>query len=248
MIKIKITSDTKIKILQAFAGLGFIYTMVWQFDWRWLIPGLVFGWFLFLLGHGCSLHKYSSHRSFEPKNVVIKTILLFFGTLITLGSNIGWAATHRKHHKYSDTPEDPHSPNINRSLWRSIRLWFFYFPTFHVNPRTVKDLTVDPLHKFFHNHYFKIIIGYIILLAVIDIKLACYFYFVPVVYCFIATGWVVVVTHSPGLNKFIGYTNFDSGDLTFNSRLGSLISPGDGNHNNHHARPGSARNKFAKRD
>jgi fatty-acid desaturase len=245
---IKLSLDAKAKLLQAFAYGGFVYTLLWQFDWHWLVPSLIFSWLIFLLGASCGLHKYSSHRSFETKNDAIKGFMLFCSTILSLGSNISWAATHRKHHKFSDKPEDPHSPNINESAWRSIKLWFYYFPTYHISPRTVKDLTVDPLHKFFHKYYFKIVIAYIVVLALIDIKLLCYFYFIPVIYGFTAISYITVLAHKTWLHKLIGYTNFDSDDLTFNSQLASVFVPGDGNHNNHHARPAACRNKFTARD
>ena len=56
------------------------------------------------------------------------------------------------------------------------------------------------------------------------------------------------MAHKTWLHKLIGYTNFDSQDLTFNSRLAAIFVPGDGNHNNHHALPGAAHNKFNKKD
>lgn len=244
----KLSLDTRVKIFQAFAYIGFIYTMVYQFDWLWLIPSLIFSWVFFLLGASCGLHKYSSHRNFETKNNIAKAVMLFASTILTLGSNISWAATHRQHHMNSDKPGDPHSPNTNGGgVWRSIKLWFYYFPTYLINPRIIKDLTVDPLHKFFHKHYFKIITAYVIILAAIDIKLACYFYFVPVIYSFTAISYITVLAHNTWLAKF-GYKNLDSRDLSFNSRVASIFVPGDGNHNNHHARPGLASNKIADRD
>jgi stearoyl-CoA desaturase (delta-9 desaturase) len=244
---IKLSTDTRVKLLQATAYIGFLYTLIFQFDLHWLLPSLVFSWLIFLLGASLGLHKYSSHRAFETKNDFYKVVMLFASTVLCLGSNISWASTHRKHHQYSDRPEDPHSPNVNPSLWRSIKLWFYYFPTYHVSPSIVKDLTVDPIHKFFHRNYFKINIIYVVVLALIDIRLACYFYFVPVIYTFTAISYITVLAHNPWLSKF-GYKNIDSRDLSFNSRVASVFVPGDGNHNNHHGRPGMASNKIADRD
>lgn len=245
---LKFSLDTKVKLFQALAYAGFFYTLFFQFDWRWVLPSLVFSWLIFLVGASCGLHKYSSHRNFETKNNFIKGIMLFCSTILTLGSNISWASTHRQHHRFSDQPGDPHSPNTDGSgVWRSVKLWFYYFPTYHVNPKIVKDLTVDSMHKFFHRNYFKIILSYVIILAAIDIKLACYFYFVPVIYGFTAISYITVLAHNKWLSKF-GYRNLDSRDLSFNSRIASIFVPGDGNHNNHHANPGSASNKLTERD
>lgn len=241
--------DTKVKMLQAFAYIGFLISIYTMFDWQWLLVGLSYSWLIFLAGASSSLHKYSSHRSFEPKNRVVKLFLLFSSTILSLGSNISWACTHRKHHKFSDHEGDPHSPNLyGGGFWRGVRMWFYYFPTYHINPRTVKDLSVDKDHKFFHQHYFKINLGWFLLLFLISPKIATYFYFLPIIYAFQAISYITVLAHKTWLHKLIGYTNFDSNDLTFNSKLASVFVPGDGNHNNHHAQPGAAKNKFTDQD
>ena len=241
--------DTKVKLLQAFAYVGFIVSIVAMFDWKWLLVGLAYSWLIFLSGASCGLHKYSSHRSFDTKNRFLKLVLLFSSTVLSLGSNISWACTHRKHHKFSDHEDDPHSPNLNGGgVWRSIKLWFYYFPTYHINPRTVKDLTIDKDHKFFHQNYFKVNLGWFLILFLISPKVATYFYFLPIIYAFQAIRYITVLAHNTWLSRVIGYTNFPSDDKTFNSRLASIFVPGDGNHNNHHVQPGAAKNKFSKRD
>jgi stearoyl-CoA desaturase (delta-9 desaturase) len=241
--------DTRVKLLQAFAYLGFLYTLVFQFDLTlFLLSFFVVGWLMTLIGITCGLHKYSSHRSFEAKNTLVKILLISTATVMSLGSTIAWSSTHRKHHQTSDQLDDPHSPNLQGGgVWRSIRLWFYYFPTYHVNPRIVKDLSVDSMHKFFHKHYFKIALGYVGILALIDIRLACYLYFVPVIYGFTATSYITVLAHNTWLAKF-GYRNFNTNDKTFNSRLAAIFAVGDGNHNNHHACAGAATNKFTTHD
>lgn len=240
--------DTRVKLLQAFAYLGFIYTLLFQFDLvLFLTSFFLVGWTMTLIGISCGLHKYSSHRNFEAKNLAVKFMLLSFATIMSLGSTIAWSSTHRKHHQTSDQSDDPHSPNVDKSPWRSIKLWFYYFPTYHVSPRIVKDLTVDPMHKFFHKHYFKITLGYVLLLALIDLRLACYLYFVPVIYGFWATSYITVLAHNTWLAKF-GYRNFNTTDESFNSKLAAIFCPCDGNHNNHHGCAGAATNSLKKGD
>lgn len=241
--------DTRVKMLQAFAYIGFIAGIITYFDWAWLLMGLAYSWLVFLIGAACGLHKYSSHRSFEPKNKFFKILMLFCSMTLSLGSNVSWACTHRKHHKFSDHEGDPHSPNIDGGgWWRSIRLWFYYFPTYHINPRTVKDLSVDAEHKWFHNHYFKLNLGWFLILFLISPKVATYFYFLPIIYAFQAISYITVLAHNRYLYEWIGYTNFPSKDLTFNSKIASVFVPGDGNHNNHHTQPAAAINKFTKKD
>ena len=244
-----ITLDTKVKLLQAFAYIGFLYTLAFEFDLVYFLTSFfLLGWLMTLIGISCGLHKYSAHKNFETKNQALKIIMLTVATIMSLGSSIAWSCTHRKHHQTSDHEDDPHSPNTNGGgLWRSIKLWFYYFPTYHISPRIVKDLSVDPIHKFFHKHYFKIVLGYVLVLALIDIRLACYLYFVPVIYGFQATSYITVLAHNRWLGQF-GYRHFNTSDYSFNSKVAAIFCPCDGNHNNHHAEAGAATNSFKSGD
>jgi stearoyl-CoA desaturase (delta-9 desaturase) len=67
--------------------------------------------FMVVIGHGVTVgfHRLFAHRSFEA-NRPLKIFLALLGTLSFQGSLIGWVADHRRHHRYSDLPGDPHSP------------------------------------------------------------------------------------------------------------------------------------------
>jgi len=164
-----------------------------------------------------------------------------------------WAATHRKHHKFSDKPGDPHSPvepAEGKVGWlHNFKLWFYYFPTYHINVRTVKDLTVDKEHKLFHKHYFKIHIAFVVLLALIDPIYIGYFWAIPILYGYTGTNYIVVTCHLPWWKERIGYTNFkDQVDNSYNNKLMAILLPGEGNHENHHVNPGAIRNALSTRD
>lgn len=245
-IKKNFPLDTRMKMLQAFAYIGLFVGLIAYWDWKMFIAGLCAGWVLYLVGVG-SLHKWSAHRMFTPKNRLCRWILLFASTITSLGSNISWAATHRKHHKFSDHEGDPHSPNLEGGgVWRSIKLWFYYFPTYAINPRTVKDLTVCKDHKFFHKHYFKINLAWFALLFALSPATATYFYFLPIVYVFSGISYITVLAHNDWLHKKIGYTNWDTQDRTFNSKIMAVLVPGEGNHENHHVNPATAKNALVK--
>jgi stearoyl-CoA desaturase (delta-9 desaturase) len=63
-------------------------------------------------GHGISVgyHRLFTHSSFKPKRP-LKIALATLGSLAVEGSVIGWVAAHRRHHRHSDAPGDPHSPH-----------------------------------------------------------------------------------------------------------------------------------------
>jgi len=246
---LKLTSNQKVKILQTVAYLTALGTLIFFWDLTLFLTALGLGWVFWLIGINAGLHKYSSHRAFEPKNKLYKLLILFISSLCSLGSNVAWACTHRKHHQYTDQEGDPHSPNLDGGgFWRSLKLWFYYFPTYHINPRTVKDLTVDKEHKWFHNNYYKVIIAYVLILALINPVLVGYLWALPAVYVFTGISYITVLAHNTKLGKLIGRRRYKTSELTFDSKLMSLLLPGEGNHNTHHALPGAARNALNKGD
>ena len=211
--------------------------------------------FVFFLWHGLGvtigLHRLLSHRSFRcPK--AVEYFFVFGAYLAFQGSPIWWATIHRAHHKHSDTPLDPHSPRGG-----ILHSFFFYrsglcapyaYPE-HINPLTQSpDLMKDPVYRWLEqyetgNWYAQ----YLINIAI------CVVFRVLLLICF---GWQValasVIAAAIGFNApllfnilshlpKLGYRNFATTDDSINSWWISILSFGDGWHNNHHAFPGSAR-------
>lgn len=229
------TNYEKIKLAQAVAIISTIVTLVFAFDWALLIAGLLVSWLFWCMGLTISLHKYSSHRTFEAKNRVIKYILLWFGTVITMGSSINFAAGHRQHHRHADTPEDPY--NLNGNWFHRVKLFFYWFPTYKINPMVIKDLLRDKDHTFFNNNYWKILLVYPVALLLIDPVWFGYFYALPVVYTILGMGYVTVWAHTAEFQKY-GTKPYATTDNSWNSRLFSILLAGEGYHNTHHAFPG----------
>ncbi len=230
--KLRISNNYLVKLHQATIYLCAAVGLYQYFDWQLLLAGLGAGWALFLFGVSCSLHKHISHQSYQPRTTVIKACLLLAGTLCALGSPVCWASTHRLHHRHTDMEGDPHAPN--GSFFHDVKLWFYYFPPHSV--RMVNDLMRDPMHRWFHRHYFHIHIAVIVTLAMINIEWLIYFYCVPIIYVMSCIGWITVCDHLPSIMaKF--WREYDTPDNTYNSRLLALLLPGEGYHNTHHAKP-----------
>jgi fatty-acid desaturase len=229
-----ISNDVKIKLVQAFVYVSAILTLVFAWDTQLVINSLVMGWVLFGLGGSICLHKLSSHGAFKPKNRLIKWFILWCGTIGSLGSTICWAAGHREHHQHADKKTDPHRPY--GSFWHKIKMWFYYFPTWKINPMIVKDLLEDKDHQFFHRHYYKIILSYVVLLALINPVYVGYFYAIPVVYTLFGISWATVIAHVPQLG-YLSWRTYNTPDYTYNSNFWNVILMGEGYHNTHHACP-----------
>jgi len=235
----KITNDVKVKIAQAIAYSVAAGTLIWFWDLKLFLVALFLGWILFGLGVSICLHKWASHKTFVPKNRFYKWLILWFGTICTLGSTVSWAAGHRKHHQYTDKEGDPHRPAGN--FWHKVKVYFYYFPTYHISPMIIKDLTSDVDHKWFHKNYYIIIYSYALSLLMIGPEYLGYFYALPVLYVFTGISWVTVIAHIPSTGRF-GYRSdtyriYNSDDYTYNSHVWQFLLMGEGYHNTHHACP-----------
>jgi stearoyl-CoA desaturase (delta-9 desaturase) len=70
------------------------------------------------LGVTVGYHRLFTHRSFMTTRAV-RALLAVLGSMAVEGPLLEWVATHRKHHRFSDKPGDPHSPHLDDAPgWR----------------------------------------------------------------------------------------------------------------------------------
>lgn len=90
---------TAVAVGSAFVtGIGWVEIGILALMFTWATLGLEVGF-----------HRLFAHRAFRTS----KLVEIFWWTSALMagqGRGIYWIATHRRHHKYSDTPNDPHSP------------------------------------------------------------------------------------------------------------------------------------------
>jgi sn-1 stearoyl-lipid 9-desaturase len=223
--------NARIKLLQGLCFFGGPFVLIFNWNFEYLLASILASWVIVHIGVSLGMHRAFSHRSWEPRNKFILVILHFLGVINIVGSSITWTGTHRLHHRYSDTETDPHRVS-GQNLWTIIKTWFNYWPPHQVSPRVVKDLTKDPYHKFFHRHYFKIIIAYITLLLMIDTNLFMYGFMVTTMISLHTISWITVGAH------LIGHKNTDlKNDSSKNTWVMGIYMWGEGWHNNHHSKP-----------
>ncbi|MEQ9425675.1 MAG: acyl-CoA desaturase [Cyclobacteriaceae bacterium] len=77
-------------------------------------------WYTSLFFQTFFLHRYSAHGAFTMSPITEK--VFFVLTWIFQGSNYlspyGYGVMHRMHHAFADTPNDPHSPKYDESLFK----------------------------------------------------------------------------------------------------------------------------------
>jgi stearoyl-CoA desaturase (Delta-9 desaturase) len=117
----------------------------------WLDVGsLLVMYFLTVAGAELGLHRFFSHRSFEPIRSV-KIVLAILGMMVGQGPIAYWVANHRRHHLFTDQDGDPHSPKDG--LLRAHITWVLD-PQVTVTNRFARDWISDPDIRFLDRFYF----------------------------------------------------------------------------------------------
>jgi stearoyl-CoA desaturase (delta-9 desaturase) len=136
----------------------------------WILPMLFFT-FMLLMGVTVGLHRLFCHQSFQTSKIW-HVILVYLGTLGVYGSSVQWCAMHVSHHKYSDTEKDPHYTGVRYLFWKMNN-----YTEFH--KKTLVRLYKDPMHRFFHNYYFLVILATVFLLLLINPLALVFCYLIP---------------------------------------------------------------------
>lgn len=188
-------------------------------------------------------HRYFSHRSFKTSRL----FQFFLGAIGAASAQQGplwWAAHHRHHHQYSDTENDIHSPGM-RGLWESHIGWLFIKQFMPTNFSKVKDLTKFPELMFLEKwHYlFPVLlcVGLFFLgeyfainhpqLETNGTQLIVWGFLVSTVLLYHATFAINSIAHLVGTKRFV------TGDDSRNNIFLSILTLGEGWHNNHHRFP-----------
>ena len=192
------------------------------------------------LGICVCFHRLLTHRSFKTPKIV-EYVLTILGTMNWQGSPIKWVGVHRLHHQHSDEEEDPHSPkhgfNWSHVLWCVIKA-----PKGSRRRDAAKDLQRDPVMRIIDRWHF---------VPLILLAFAVYFlgeFLFQAGWSWVVWGVCVRTVFTYHATWFVnsaghtwGYRNFDTGDDSKNIWWVSLLSFGEGWHNNHHASQRSAR-------
>lgn len=206
----------------------------------WLAPptaglaGLATGAYLLrMFGITAGYHRYFAHRAYRTSRVV-QFLLAFLGGTSAQKGALWWAAHHRDHHRYSDGPDDIHSP-VQRGFWWSHVGWFLSTSYHATKLERIKDLARYPELVFLDRYH-----------ALPPALLAGGLY--------LAGGWpallwgffvsTTLLWHGTfcinSLAHVIGRQRYQTGDESRNSFALALITLGEGWHNNHHFYPTTA--------
>jgi stearoyl-CoA desaturase (delta-9 desaturase) len=203
-------------------------------------PALLLGFALYLLrmfAITAGYHRYFSHRAFRTSRA-FQFVLAFLAQTSAQRGVLWWAAHHRRHHRYSDTALDPHSPARDGFFYAHVG-WIFVPHNDPTDHAAVQDLgKFKELRWLDRNPYLPAT-----LLAVATWLIAgwpglvigfCW----STVAVWHATFSINSLAHVSGRRRFV------TGDDSRNNWWLALLTLGEGWHNNHHACQVSTRQGF----
>lgn len=209
------------------------FTLSWQ-NFAALIIG---NWIVGSLGVGLGWHRLLTHRGFKAPKWLEYT-LSTLATMSMQDSPDKWVATHRIHHKFTETDKDPHS--TKPGFWWAQIGWVVWGTAQDHDQKTlqryVPDLLKDKGHALISRFYYvPIIVSAFILFAIGGWTMVVWGVFARVVVGWHTTWFVNSLSH------IYGQRPHETGDDSTNNWFVALLTFGEGWHNNHHAFPTSAR-------
>jgi stearoyl-CoA desaturase (delta-9 desaturase) len=185
------------------------------------------------------LHRSQAHRgvTFHP---VIQHFMRAWLWLTTGMVTKQWVAIHRKHHRFSDQPGDPHTPHVY-GIWRVLFGGAGLYHSASKDADMIQQYGVGTPDDWVERNVYTAHsrLGIMLMLA-IDLLL-----FGPVgvivwgVQMLWIPFWAAGVIN--GLAHWIGYRNGQTKDHSRNIVPWGIVIGGEELHNNHHLAPASAR-------
>lgn len=190
-----------------------------------------------MFGITAGYHRYFAHKAYKTGRV-FQFVLAWLAQASLQSGALWWAAKHRDHHRYSDSPLDSHSPR-QYGFWFSHLGWIFNKQAQAANYERITDFSKYPELRWLDRYHW--VPGATLGLGV-----------------WLLGGWqalvigfvwsTVLLWHMTfcinSLVHVLGRQRYLTGDDSRNNWLFALLSLGEGWHNNHHYYMSSARQGF----
>lgn len=250
------TDEIQTKKVDWFRAVPFVavhlacFSVIWV-GWSWAaVAAAVSLYFLRMFAITGFYHRYFSHRTFSTSRAVQFLFALLGATAVQRGA-LWWAAHHRNHHRYSDTPRDVHSPRVY-GFWWSHMGWILSKQNFPTKTRWIPDLMKYPELVFLNR--FDILVpvatGFAVFYAGVFLEavfpewgtngpqMLVWAFFISTVVLAHGTFTINSLSHVFGRQRYV------TGDDSKNNFWLALITLGEGWHNNHHHFQGATRQGF----
>jgi len=203
--------------------------------WALVLAGVLY--VVRMFGITAGYHRYFAHRAYKTSRV-FQFVLAWLGCSSLQKGPLWWCAHHRGHHRWSDTPNDPHSPH-ETSFWWSHVGWILSAESGPIPWQEIPDWSRYPeLRWLDRNHWLPGLV-----LAVL-----CYLFggLTGLAWGFLVS--TILLYHGTftinSLSHLFGNRRYATPDDSRNNFLLALITLGEGWHNNHHHYQSSANQGF----
>jgi stearoyl-CoA desaturase (Delta-9 desaturase) len=203
-------------------------------------------WYLSLFFQTFFLHRYASHGAFTMSKRTEK--VFFVLTWIFQGSNYlspyGYGVMHRMHHAFADTPDDPHSPKYDESIWKMMWKTKTIYSGIANHKITIEPRFTEGVPQW--EAFDKIARSWPSRVFWGALYIAMYVQFAGTtwwLWLLLPIQFLLSPIHGAIINWFAhkyGYRNFTVGDTSKNFLPVDFLMMGESYHNNHHKNGGRA--------
>ncbi|MEA2435162.1 MAG: hypothetical protein QOG54_2619 [Actinomycetota bacterium] len=235
-----------------FAGFIFAIVTLWGTGLSMVDASIALAFYFFTgLGVTVGFHRLFTHQSFEASRP-LKVVLAVGGSMSVQGNIIGWVATHRRHHAFSDQEGDPHSPHLDegpgikgvlRGLWHSHVGWMNSREMTDAKrwaPDMLRDEDIVRVDKAFG----WLTLATFVLPAILGLAITRSLPGMVTAFLWGSLARIFFLHHITwsinSICHFYGKRPFSSSDFSTNNWPLAILSFGESWHNNHHAFPTSA--------
>lgn len=193
------------------------------------------GYIISGLGITICYHRLITHQSFET-SLAMEAVMLICGSMAAQGNVVKWVVDHLIHHWFTEIKGmDPHTPE--EGYWHAHWGWTITYPTPGLE-EYAKQVKRDRVIRFMaHEWVFAIcvVIPFVVGYFIAGIDGLVFLGLVRLGFLYHATWAVNAECHKRGERPY------NTKDTSTNNKVVAVVGLGEGNHNNHHAFPWSAR-------
>jgi stearoyl-CoA desaturase (delta-9 desaturase) len=219
------------------------FSVVWV-GFSWVAFGICVAMYLVrMFALSAFYHRLFAHRAYQTSRTMQFVFAILGNTALQRGP-LWWAATHRHHHQYSDTPEDVHSP-LYGGFWLSHVGWIFHRANEGTREALIKDLMRYPELVFLDKFDWLVPLltaaalyglGYWLTIVAPHYgasasQILVWGFIISTVALFHASVTINSLAHVWGGRRY------ETQDQSRNNFVLSLLTLGEGWHNNHHRFP-----------
>lgn len=194
-------------------------------------------YFVRMFGVTGGYHRYFSHRTYRTSRAFQFVLAVLAQSSVQKGA-LWWAAHHRDHHKYSDTPKDPHSYR-DYGFWYSHVGWILSSETEETDYARIADMARYRELRWLNDYH--VVPGVVLAVALFFLggaEALVWGFFVSTTLLWHGTFTINSLSHIWGKRRYA------TTDDSKNNPVLAIVTMGEGWHNNHHYYPRSVRQGF----